>query len=92
MQQLCLIDPVPDDVREQIVSSLEPIYVEQCRRGSVGMYQDLIGRRSRLNLAAIQRLRGFGVPQADAASLVYALNGEARKRVISRLTNPLRAA
>lgn len=81
MQQLDLLDPVPDDVREQIVDTLMPIYVEHKRRGGIPIHQDLIGRRSRLNRDAIARLRGLGVEQRTAATIVQELNTAAWRRV-----------
>ena len=86
MKQLALIDPVPPEVRRQIIESLVPVYAEHQKRGYAGMYQDLIGRRSKINLASIAQLRGYGIQQAEAATIVRDLNGEAYRENLATNT------
>lgn len=84
MKQLALIDPVPPDLRRQIIESLVPVYAEHQKRKAALIGQDLIGRRSKINLASIAQIRGYGIQQAEAASIVSELNGEAYRESLAR--------
>ncbi len=78
--QLALFAGVTDDMRDQLVADLRPIYARIQGRGWV-VSCDLAGARSRVNNQHISRWIGAGMSRSEAANECQRINWELARQM-----------